>query len=439
MEVKKTLLTDQELKKEYEVTIPKEIVILKADEEILEIQKTYKLNGFRSGKVPVNIIRDKEWVYIFDKACRNAVNETTQKLIEENGYDLSARPDVSIETMKDNEDVKFKVVYELLPEIETIDLDKVKIDKYEITIGESDIEKSIKKLLSTYRDWKKKEGTAELGNSVKIDFTGTINGEEFEGGKAEGYQLELGSHSFIDNFEEQVVGKTAGDIVDVNVTFPDNYHKSSLAGKPAIFKVKVLEVLEASDKELTDEFVKSTFGTENVEKFKELIQKELTTKCENATMALAREKVVDSLAGMIDFNLPEKMVNEQFKNLRSNKQKENIRNSITDPINEEELKKEAKKIVKANLIISRIGKDNDITTSDSEVTQAIMKNVMSMPNYEKQIIDFYKKNYSAVIALKEDINRTKILDFIVGKVNKNVINTTIDEFEKMIKSNSRNV
>lgn len=436
MEVKKTLLTDQELKKEYEVTIPKEIVILKADEEILEIQKTYKLNGFRPGKVPVNIIRDKEWVYIFDKACRNAVNETTQKLIEENGYDLSARPSVSIETMKDNEDVKFKVTYELLPEIEAIDLAKINIDKYKIVIGESDIEKSIKKLLSTYRDWKKKEGAAELGNSVKIDFVGTINGEEFEGGKAEGYQLELGSHSFIDNFEEQIVGKLAGDSFDVNVTFPTNYHKSSLAGKPAVFKVKVIEVLEASEKELTDEFVKSTFGAENVEKFKELVQKELVTKCENATMALVREKIADSLVGMTDFNLPEKMVDEQFKNLRSNKQKENLRNSITDPIDEKELRKEAEKLVKTNLIISKIGKDNDITTSDSEVTQAIMKNVMSMPGYEKQIVDFYKKNYGAVLALKEDMNRVKILDFIVDKANKNIINTTIDEFENMTRNNS---
>ena len=122
MEIKKTLLTDQELKKEYEVAIPKEIVITKADEEILELQKTYKLNGFRPGKVPVNIIKSKEWAYIFDKTCRDVMNETTEKLIEENKYDLSTRPSVFIEVMKDDEDVKFKVTYELLPEIETIDL-----------------------------------------------------------------------------------------------------------------------------------------------------------------------------------------------------------------------------------------------------------------------------------------------------------------------------
>ena len=121
MEIKKTLLVDQELKKEYEVIVPKEIVILKADEEILNIQKTYKLNGFRPGKVPLNVIKDKEWAYVFSKACENVINDTITKIVDENLYELSVKPNVSIETMKDDEDVKFKVVYELLPNIEDID------------------------------------------------------------------------------------------------------------------------------------------------------------------------------------------------------------------------------------------------------------------------------------------------------------------------------
>ncbi len=439
MEIKKTLLVDQELKKEYEVTVPKEIVILKVDEEIFNIQKTYKLNGFRPGKVPLNVIKDKEWAYVFSKACENAINDTITKIVDENLYELSVKPNVSIETMKDDEDVKFKVVYELLPNIEDIDLSSISIDKYNVEIGESDIEKSIRKILATHKNWQKNDGLAELGDSVKINFVGTINGEEFEGGKAENYQLELGSHSFIDNFEEQIVGKTSGDEFDVNVTFPDNYHKSSLAGKPAVFKVKVIEVLKASKIELTDEFVKSTFGSENVEKFKELVRKELVNSYENASRILAREKVIDNLLNVTDFSLPENMVKEQLKSLLEYKQKENIKNSITDPINEGELEKEASKLVKANLIISKIGKENSITTSDNEVTQAIMKNVMSAPGYEKQIVDFYKKNYVAVLDLKDEITRVKTLDFIVDKVNKNTINISVDDFDNLNKNIRKNV
>ena len=439
MEIKKTLITDEELKKEYNITIPSEIIVLKADEEIAELQKTYKMNGFRPGKVPVNIIKEKEWTYVFSKACENAINDIVYNIIEENKYDLSYKPSISIKTMEDNKDVEFSVVYELLPNIDNIKLEDITIDKYEANITDKDIDKSIKNILSSYKNWEKKDDTAKLGDSVKINFVGTINGEEFEGGKAEDYQLELGSHSFIDNFEDQIVGKKAGDKIDVNVTFPDNYHKSSLAGKPALFKVEIIEVLEPKERELTDEFVKTTFGTANTENFKELIKKELNDSCENNSKVLARRKIVDKLIDMVNFNLPERMLKEQIDNIIKYKQKENIKNSKKDPVTEDEVKDDAKDLVKINLIISKIGRDNNITANDNEVTKAVMKNAMSVPGYEKQIIDYYKKNYSAVAAIKDEITRMKVLDFVLDKINKNIIKISVDELEKLVKNQDNNV
>lgn len=145
--------------------------------------------------------------------------------------------------MDEDKDVNFIVTYELMPEIPVTKLDEIKVDEYDIIVDDENINKSINKILKDNKKWVKKEAEAELNDSVRIDFLGKIDGEEFSGGKCDDYQLELGSHSFIDTFEDQLVGKKEGDEVVVNVVFPDNYHKTSLAGKPAVFEVKVLEVL----------------------------------------------------------------------------------------------------------------------------------------------------------------------------------------------------
>ena len=142
---------------------------------------------------------------------------------------------------------------------------------------------------------------------------------------------------------------------------------------------------------------------------------------------------------MVDFNLPERMLKEQIDNIIKYKQKENIKNSKKDPVTEDEVKDDAKDLVKINLIISKIGRDNNITANDNEVTKAVMKNAMSVPGYEKQIIDYYKKNYSAVATIKDEITRMKVLDFVLDKINKNIIKISVDELEKLVKNQDNNV
>ena len=142
---------------------------------------------------------------------------------------------------------------------------------------------------------------------------------------------------------------------------------------------------------------------------------------------------------MVNFNLPERMLKEQIDNIIKYKQKENIKNSKKDPVTEDEVKNDAKDLVKINLIISKIGRDNNITANDNEVTKAVMKNAMSVPGYEKQIIDYYKKNYSAVAVIKDEITRIKVLDFVLDKINKNIIKISVDELEKLVKNQDNNV
>lgn len=433
MEIEKTLTIDDELKKEYNIIIPNQKVSEEIDKIAKDLQKDYKLNGFRPGKIPLDVIKKRENTYIFGKASDNLINGFVFDFANDNKYELASQPSVNIKVMEDGKDIEFLVIYELLPNIDNIDLKSIKINKYKISVGEDDINKSIEKILENYKKWNTKNGFAELGNSVKIDFLGTINGEEFPGGKAENFQLELGSHSFIDNFEEQIVGKNVGSEFDVYVTFPDDYHKSSLAGKPAVFKVKILEILEAEKKDLDDEFVKSIFGVENVDKFKEIINKELEKTYENFSNHKAKFDIIEILSAMKDFSLPESLFKNQYDAILATKQKENLRNSKKDPIDEETIKKETKRFVKISILLSKIGKDNNIEVSDDEITNFVMKQATSNPGREKEIINYYKNTPQALAKVRDQITEDKVLNYIVDSVTKNYINITIDDFEKLNK------
>lgn len=433
MEIKKTLTIDDELKKKYNIVIPTQKVSEEIDKIATDLQKDYKLNGFRQGKVPLDVIKNRENAYIFGKASDNLINGFVFDFANDNKYELALQPSVNVKIMEDGKDMEFEVIYELLPNIENIDLKSIAINKYKISVGDDDINKSLEKILETYKKWSPKNGNAELGNSVKIDFLGTINGEEFPGGKAENFQLELGSHSFIDNFEDQIVGRNIGDEFEINVTFPDDYHKSSLAGKPAVFKVKVLEILEAEKKDLDDEFVKSTFGIENVDKFKEIITRELGKTYENFSNQKAKFDIIEILSNMKDFSLPESLFKKQYDNLLSAKQMDNLKNSKIEPVDEEEIKKETKKFVKVSIILSKIGKDNNIEVSDNEITQFVMKQATSNPGHEKEIIDYYKKTPQALGQIRDQIIEDKVLSYIIDNVTKNDIDTNIDDFEKLNK------
>jgi trigger factor len=430
MEVKKEIVEDSELKKEFNVTIPLELINSKVEKETTDRLKTYRLDGFRVGKVPLEIFKKKEGDYLFVTVAEKAIGEAVFDILKQNDYNLTIQPAVTIKTMEIDKDVEFKVKYELMPTVSDVDFSKIKLNKYNVIIGENRINRAIDEVLLFHKKWVKKDDVAVLGDSVKINFIGRVDNVEFDGGKGENYQLELGSHSFIDTFEEQLVNKKEGDEVLVNVTFPENYHKSSLAGKAAVFEVKVLEVLKSEKNELNDDFVKSNFGAENVEKFKELLTKELENSYNNVVREGLRREIFDKLDALYDFALPEEVITEQFKIDVEKIEKENLRLNKNEKIDEEKVRKEARKLVKITYILHDIAVKNKITVNEDELTLKIMNMAMSMPGYEKMFIDYYKKNEKGMNIIRNQILEDKIVDLIIEKSDKNEISISDEEFEK---------
>lgn len=431
MTIKKNIINDSELKKEFDVILPVEIITTSIDEKAKDIQQRYKLDGFRPGKVPLDLIKKREKEELFYRGVEELINNTASDIAEEYNYELVLQPKVDIKVMDEDKDVNFIVTYELMPEIPVTKLDEIKVDEYNIVIGDENINESVNKILKDNKKWVKKEAEAELNDSVRIDFLGKIDGEEFSGGKCDDYQLELGSHSFIDTFEDQLVGKKEGDEVVVNVVFPDNYHKTSLAGKPAVFEVKVLEVLKPEEAVLDDNFAKTNFNVDTVDEFKEIIKKELENTFSKLSKDDLKSKIIKEIENF-EFSVPEGILEERFSSIKSNKEKENLRKGSKEELNEDELKKEAEKAARIGLMLTKIAQREKIEVTDNEITEQIMKSAMTMPGYEKVIVDFYRKNRQALESLKNQILEDKILDYLAEKVAKNTISISVEDFEKII-------
>ncbi|MDR2077911.1 MAG: trigger factor [Rickettsiales bacterium] len=415
METRKTLITDDNLKKEFNIVIPREVIALEVEKAIADRQSTYKLDGFRTGKVPLDIIKQREYVSSFYRTADNFINKFIFALAGENNYELALNPRVNIKSMEpDSGDIELDVTYELMPKIDSIDIKTIKLGIFRVIVGEGDVDKSIETLLSMHKNFVKKEGPAQMGDKISINFSGTIGGENFPGNYAENFWIILGSGGMIGNFEEQIVGRNVGDEFNIEVTFPVNYHSSSLSGKTAIFEIELLEILKPEKVTLSDEFVKNNFGVENVEKFREIICDELTKKCSLYSRNIARNKLFAYLDQNMAFDLPEGLVKEEYDSLLKSRREYNLKNSLEDEIDLESLKKEAVQNIKINLILTKICTENNITVNESEVASEVMKEAMNKPGREMEVINLYKNKPRYTNFIRGMILERKVIDFILN-------------------------
>ncbi|MBR2140914.1 MAG: trigger factor [Rickettsiales bacterium] len=427
MEVEKQLIEDTEAKKVFDLKISLSLLNNSIDKKAEELRETYKLDGFRVGKVPVEEIKKREKVNLFYNTAEKLINDTVSNIIKDNNYKLASQAAVDIKKFEVDNDVEVVVTIELMPKVADIDLKKINADYYKVNVTDADVNKSIDKLLSYYSKWNKKDGQAQNGDMVKINFVGYVDGNEFSGNRGEEFNLQLGSGTFIKGFEEQLINSKAGDKVKVKTRFPDMYHATHLAGKDVEFDVEVLEVSSAAKVDLTDEFVKKNFAVETVEAFKEQIKKELEKDYEMRSREMIRSGLVDKLNAMVNFKLPENALKTRMELIKKYKQEE--KGSID--LLEDNIKAEAERTLKCGYIIESIAEKNNIAVSDSDITEAIMRDAQRMVGNEQMVIDYYKNNSSAVDSLSARLMEDKVMNYIIDNINKKEISVSTDEFNNM--------
>ncbi|MFY8093093.1 MAG: trigger factor [Niveispirillum sp.] len=423
------------LRRDFKVVITAQDIESRVQTRLTEVGKTVKIPGFRPGKVPMPILKQRYGQSVMGEVLEAAVNDGAQQAVSDNNLRPALQPKIEVLKFDPGQDLEFAVQVELLPEIEPADLSAVEIEKPVAAVADDTVTEALGRLSKGRRTTEKVEEdrAAVTGDILLIDFDGSVDGEKRPGMKGDDYELELGSGSFIPGFEEQLVGAKAGSDVTVNVSFPAEYHAAELAGKAAVFEVKVKEIRSAKDAELNDDLAKS-FGFDDLEALKAAIKERTEGEYGQTSRLRAKRSLLDKLAELHSFDVPAGMVEIEFDQIWKRLQEELARGGADaedEGKDEEALKAEYRDIavrrVRLGLLLSEIGRRNNISVTREELQKAMFDEVRRYPGQEQQVFEFFQKNPQAVESLRAPIYEDKVVDFILGTVKVNEVTVSVEE------------
>ena len=368
------------------VNVDKDLWKKAQDKAFKKLADNITIDGFRKGKAPINMVKSRiDQGRMYNEAINEVLNPVYQDILANEDIKPMARPSFEVTKLSDDE-LEIKVIIVTAPEAELGKYTGFALGKEKADVTEEEVEASINELRKQNATIAPKDGQAENGDIVVIDFEGSVDGVPFEGGKAENHELELGSHSFIEGFEDQLVGSSAGIEVDVKVRFPDNYGPEEISGKDAVFHVKVNEVKQKILPELDDEFVKELNmpNVENVLQLKDSRRDQLLKQKENANKQAYLDKLLAEIRKESKFDIPEEILNEEIEN-RKKDLENRLKQSNLDleqylvitRTNEEDLNKqlkdEAEKGLESWLVLETVGQKEKIEITEEEVEFELAK------------------------------------------------------------------
>ncbi|WOI55030.1 trigger factor [Palleronia sp. LCG004] len=418
MQVNETL--NEGLKRGYHITVTADELAAKVDQKIAEAQPDVEMKGFRKGKVPLALLKKQFGPRLTGEAMQESVDAAMSKHFEETGDRPAMQPDVQMtnKNWSEGDDVEVDLTYEKLPEIPDFDGSSLTLEKLVVKPDEAAVDDALEKLAESAQNFETKDGAAEDGDQVVIDFVGSIEGENFEGGAAEDYPLTLGSGSFIPGFEEQLKGVKAGDEKDVTVDFPAEYQAPHLAGKQAVFACKVKEVKAPAAAEVNDELAKQ-FGAEDLEALKTQIRERLVAEYDQASRAVMKRQLLDRLDEKVSFDLPPSLVDAEAKQIAHQLWHEanpDVQGHDHDNIEPDaEQTKLAERRVRLGLLLAEIGRKNEVQVTDAEMTQAVMNQARQYPGQERQFFEFVQQNPQARQQIQAPLFEDKVVDLVFGQ------------------------
>jgi len=415
MQVNETL--NDGLKRSYEITITGAELDAKVNEKLAEAQPEIEMKGFRKGKVPMALLKKQFGQRLMGEAMQESVDGAMQAHLEGTGDKPAMQPEVKMlgEDWKEGDDVVISMSYEKLPEIPDVDYKVLSLEKLVVTPAEADVQDALKTLAESAQNFEAREGAAEDGDQVVIDFVGKVDGEPFEGGAADDYPLVLGSNSFIPGFEAQLVGVSAGDEKAVEVAFPEDYGAEHLAGKTAIFDCTVKDVKAPVAAEINDELA-TKYGAEDLAALTGQIEERLKSEYAGAARAVMKRKLLDQLDEAVSFDLPPSLVEAEAKQIahqlwhEENPDVDGHDHPNVEPT--EEHNRLAERRVRLGLLLAELGQRNEVQVTDAEMTQAIMNQARQYPGQERQFFEFIQHNQKAQQQVRAPLFEDKVVDYI---------------------------
>ncbi|WP_417688254.1 trigger factor [Pseudidiomarina sp.] len=420
--------TTQGLERRATITVPAATIDEKVKELLKNEYRNRRINGFRKGKVPPNVLQK-----LFGKEARaRAAQELMQskyfEAIMQEKINPAGPPSIEPKVNEAGQDLEFVATFEVYPEVEVQGLDKIAIEKPDVTVTEKDVDDMLDTLRKQHANWKEVKRKSKKGERITIDFTGRIDGEEFDGGKAQDFALELGQGRMIPGFEEEIIGMKTGEEKTIKVTFPEDYHAENLKGKEAEFDIVAKKVEEQVLPEIDDEFV-SLFGVKEggVDALKAEVRKNMERELKNTVQSKVKEQVLKGLVENNDVETPSAMVKQEIDVLRRQAMQRFGNNAQQMPELPANLfEEQAKERVKVGLLLGEVIRGNDIKVDDAKVDEIIANNASAYEDPE-EVVAYYKGNEELMQQVRNVALEDQAIDFILEKAKVSAKKTSFDE------------
>jgi len=408
------------LKREFKVVVSNKDFESAVDQRLLEISKTADIKGFRPGKVPMTIIKQKYRSSIMGEVLQQTVQESAQNVITDKSLRPAMQPNIEVTSFEEGKDLEFKLGLELLPDFEVGELESIKLERLTTTITDQLVNDALKRISDAEKKYETIEETrgALKGDAILIDFQGELEDGSTEGLKGDDFELELGSNSFIPGFEDQLIDVKAGENRTLSLTFPENYPHPESAGKNATFEISVKEIRSRIPSIIDDEMA-TRHGFKDLTAMTEGVKERLKLEFQSASQAKLKRALLDQLADRYTFDVPPGLVEQEFEQIwnqvKADVEKADKPFEEVTGETEEEAEKDYRNIatrrVRLGLVLSELGQQNSITVSQQDLVQAAMAQASQVPNQE-QVVEFYRSNPQALERFQAPVYEDKVVTFI---------------------------
>ena len=413
--------TTSGLERRLTIGVPAEHIDNRADERLKEAAKTIRINGFRKGKAPLKVIKRQYGEGVRQEILGDVINTSLQEAFAKEELQPAGQPHVEIKQFESGKDLEFTATFEVYPEVTLGEFGGYSIEKWAAEINEENIDTMIESLRQQQASFNDVERAAQDGDKVNIDFTGTKDGEEFAGGKAQKQDLELGSNSMIPGFEDGIVGMSAGEEKTLSLTFPEDYHSEELKGAAVEFAIKLHSVAEKTLPEVNEEFMTKLGVTHgDMEKFRADIEKNMQRELANAVKNKVKTDVMDQLLENHSLDLPQALIASEIKVLREQMMQQfgglqqNPDLDIQSLLPDDMFKEQAEQRVSLGLLIGEIIKANEIKADADKVRATIEEQAASYDD-PQEVINYYYSNQQLLSSVEASVLEDTVVDLVLEK------------------------
>ncbi|MFQ1013993.1 trigger factor [Avibacterium paragallinarum] len=420
--------TTQGLERRVTITVPAETVDQAVREELKRVAKNARVDGFRKGKVPPHIIEKRFGASVRQDVLGDLLQKHFFNVLVDSKVNLAGRPSFNVEQFEAGKDLVFTATFEVYPEVELKGLDQIKVEKPVVEISEADIDKMVDVLRKQQATWEETQEPAKADDRVTIDFVGTVDGEEFEGGKATDFVLAMGQGRMIPGFEEGIIGHKAGDQFDIDVTFPEEYHAENLKGKAAKFAIALKKVEVMVLPELTDEFV-AKFGpnTKTVADLRTEIAKNMQRELKNALTARVKNQVIEGLIEQNPIDVPAAAVEQEIDVLRQQAaQRFGGNQQQASQLPRELFEEQAKRRVQVGLLLAEVIASNELKVDEDRVN-AMIDEIASAYEQPAEVVEYYKNNKELMNNIRNAVLEEQAVDAVLAKAQVSEKAASFDE------------